>query len=292
MKVLVKPNSLDIPFYNKIGIHYFLLSLKDYSVESENYFTIGDIKRIKKQYPNIHLFVSINKNMVNKELEPLEEILLELDKMGIDAILFYDQALIYLKDKLNLKLDLVWAQTHMVTNYNTCNYYYNNGVEYALLSKEITLEEIIEIKKNSSIKTIVTLIAIPSVATSKRKLLSNYYCDLGKKPQKDLVIHEKVSGDDYLVEENENAVTFYKKSILNGCEVLDQLIEQDIDYVLLSGDFMNQNIFKESVENVTNYMNQYDSLKEKEKEEFISHQRKLLGEDTSFFFKKTIYKVK
>ena len=30
----------------------------------------------------------------------------------------------------NIKIDLVWHQTHMVTNYNTCNFYYDNGVNY------------------------------------------------------------------------------------------------------------------------------------------------------------------
>ena len=36
----------------------------------------------------------------------------------------------------------------MVNNYKTCNYYHSKGVKYALLGKEITLEEIIEIIKN------------------------------------------------------------------------------------------------------------------------------------------------
>ena len=37
----------------------------------------------------------------------------------------------------------------MVTNYNTCNYYYDKGVNFAYISNEITLEEMIEIKKNN-----------------------------------------------------------------------------------------------------------------------------------------------
>lgn len=292
MEVLIKPNNKDISTYKKMGIHSFLFPLQDYAVESETYFTLSDIQKIKEQNQDIHLFVSINKNIFNNELKKLEEVLKKLDNIEIDAVFFYDQALISLKEKLGLTFDLVWAQTHMVTNYNTCNYYYQHGVKYALLSKEITLDEVIEIKKKSSIQTIVTLIATPSVATSKRKLLSNYYQDLGKKPQHNLIIHEKVSGEDYLVEENKEAVTFYKKSILNGCEVLPKLIDCGIDYILLNSDFISPDIFKEAMENVTDYLNQYDSLTEEEKEEFISKQKKLLGEDTLFFFKKTIYKVK
>ena len=32
----------------------------------------------------------------------------------------------------------------MVTNYNTCNYYYDKGCEYGVVSSEITLDEINE----------------------------------------------------------------------------------------------------------------------------------------------------
>ncbi len=291
MQVLIKPSSKNIDFYRKLGIENYLFSLKDYATESNCYFTINDIKEIKSQYRDIHLFVSINKNIKNQEIEPLKKILKELDFIGIDAVFFYDQAIILLKEKLNLSFDLVWAQTHMVTNYNTCNYYYQNHVKYALLSKEITLEEIIEIKEKSPIKTIVSLITIPSIATSKRKLLSNYYQDLEKKGKKELVIQEKLGGD-FLVEEKKDAVTFYKKSILNGCEVLEELIKHDMDYVLLDSNLIDSDIFFQAVEKVVKYIKQYDSLTEEEKESFLHQQRKLLGEDTGFFFKKTIYKVK
>ena len=291
MQVLIKPSSKNIDFYRKLGIENYLFSLKDYATESNCYFTINDIKEIKSQYRDIHLFVSINKNIKNQEIEPLKKILKELDFIGIDAVFFYDQAIILLKEKLNLSFDLVWAQTHMVTNYNTCNYYYQNHVKYALLSKEITLEEIIEIKEKSPIKTIVSLITIPSIATSKRKLLSNYYQDLEKKGKKELVIQEKLGGD-FLVEEKKDAVTFYKKSILNGCEVLEELIKHDMDYVLLDSNLIDSDIFFQAVEKVVKYIKLYDSLTEEEKESFLHQQRKLLGEDTGFFFKKTIYKVK
>lgn len=291
MQVLIKPSSKNIDFFLELGIQNYLFSLKDYSTESNSYFTINDIQEIKDLYPSIHLFISINKNIWNQEIESLKEILMELDHIGIDAVFFYDQSIISLKEKLKLTFDLVWAQTHMVTNYNTCNYYYQNHVGYALLSKEITLEEIIEIKEKSPIKIIVPLITMPSVATSKRKLLSNYYQDLGKSVKKELDIHERVSGD-FLIEENKDAVTFYKKGILNGCEVLEELINHDINYVLLDSNLIDSDIFSKAVENVVKYIKQHDCLSEEEKESFRNHQKELLGEDTGFFFKKTIYKVK
>ena len=75
-------------------------------------------------------------------------ILVQLDKMNITGVFFYDLAVLELKRELNLNIDLVWNQTHMVNNYKTCNYYYSKGVKYALLGKEITLDEILEIINN------------------------------------------------------------------------------------------------------------------------------------------------
>ena len=84
------------------------------------------------------------------------------------------------KHELNLKLDLVWDQTHMVNNYKTCDFYYDMGVKYALLSKEITLDEIKEIVNKSKINCMVEVVSLPSIAYSRRKLLTSYFKSINK----------------------------------------------------------------------------------------------------------------
>ena len=135
MDIIVKPILNDLSSYIKQKITNFLLPIKDFSVEYTNYYTIEQIRKFKEKYPDINIFVSINKNIQNSELKLLESTLLELDSMNLKGIFFYDLAILNLKQKLNLKTDLVWNQTHMVTNYRTCDYYYGRGVKYALLSK-------------------------------------------------------------------------------------------------------------------------------------------------------------
>ena len=174
MEIIIKPEK-NIEEYINIGIHSFLLPLKNYSVEYHTYFNLEEIKKIRQQYKEIDLFISMNKNIMNEELDDLKNILLELEKLSIKGVFFYDSSIIKLKKDLNLKLDLVWNQTHMVTNYQTCDYYHKMGVKYALLSKEITKEEILEIVSKSKINPIVELISKPSIAFSKRKLVSNYF---------------------------------------------------------------------------------------------------------------------
>ena len=88
-------------------------------------------------------------------------------------MIYYDVSLITLKKELELSFDLVWNQTHMVNNYRTCDYYHSKGVKYALLGKEITLDEIVEICNKSSISCMVEVVSLPSVAFSRRKLIED-----------------------------------------------------------------------------------------------------------------------
>ena len=156
-----------------------ILPLKDYSVESITYYTLDEIEVISKK-TNKEIFIKINKNLMNKDIPNIKDILIKLDKIKISGIFFYDLAILQLVRELNLSINLVWNQTHMVNNYKTCDYYYSKGIKYALLGKEITLEEIQDIIRKSKINCMVEVVSKPSVAVSYRHLITNYYKDLGK----------------------------------------------------------------------------------------------------------------
>ena len=175
MKILIEPSTKE-EIYGNItdGI---ILSLEKYAVQSNVYFNLEEIRKIRENNPDLEIFININKNLSNDDIKPLEAILKELEQLNITGIFYYDLAVLKLKQELNLKTDLVWSQTHMVNNYKTCNYYHSKGVKYALIGKEITLEEIIEIIKNTTIIPMVEVVGLPSVAFSKRKLVTNYYKD-------------------------------------------------------------------------------------------------------------------
>lgn len=291
MNVIIKPEK-DIKEYIQYGVNTYLLPLENFSVEYSNYYSLSDIKNIRKTYPSIELFISINKNIENEDLDSLKEILIELNELNVKAVLFYDSALIKLKKDLNLNYDLVWGQTHMVTNYRSCDYYYNNGVKYALFSKELTVSEIVEIANKSKISPIVELITKPSIAFSKRKLVTNYFENI-KKDREDIInVNERISGTNLIVSENKNGVFFVKDNIVNGFLILDQLLETKIDYVLLKEDFIEHDLFMKIIDRVNYYLNNNLKMSTVEKEEFLGECEELIGSNTDFFFKKTIYKVK
>lgn len=284
MKLLVELEKYDIT--KNITADGLILALKDFSVQSPTTYTKEEIKTIVVENPNKEIFVSINKNIFNNELEELKEVLLYLDEINIQGIFFYDLAILQIKKELNLKTDLVWNQTYMVNNYKTCNYYHQKGVKYALLSKEITLEEILEIVSKSSITTMVEVVSFPSVAFSKRKLITNYYKDLNKKPKETLTIVEKATSQEYQLIEDNNGTNFFLKSLTNATSVIKDLYSANVSYIIMREYGIDNHLFKELVKDTKDYIkgNCQDIS-------YISKYQKL-GNNTNFFFKKTIYRVK
>lgn len=280
MKLLVEPMNKENLKFNCDGL---ILAIKDYAVESNTYFTLEEIKNISDSFSG-EIFVKLNKNLMNDDIPFVKDILVQLDKMNITGVFFYDLAVLELKRELNLNIDLVWNQTHMVNNYKTCNYYYSKGVKYALLGKEITLDEILEIIDLSDITSMVEVVSKPSVAFSKRKLVSNYYKDMGIDGSKEIIVNEKVSNLNFDIKEYSNGTVFFLDLITNGTGIIRDLYDNGCSYIIMREYGIDN--FRELVNDTMEYIK--DSCSD------LSYvlKYKKLGDSTNFFFKKTIYRVK
>ena len=281
MKLVVVPNNItDIDKYEKIGAEAFIFGLKDYSSGYQLELSIEEIKKVKEN-TNCEIFVAANKNIFNGELPQLEEYLKELDKLKINGVLFYDLSLLSIKRKLNLDLDLVWNQTHMVTNYNTCNYYYDKGVKYGILASEITLEEMQEIKDKTKMSLFANLFGYQSMSYTRRNLLKNYFISNNKEKTKDKYIISN-NNEDYIIKEEEHGNNILFGKILNGSIAIPEL---DIDYVILNNYEIDNDIFEK-------ILKLYKELIDTKDNNIIKEIDRLVGDYRGFLYQKTIYKVK
>lgn len=275
----------------KHGIKYIkdfdgiLIGLKNFSVGYEVEMDIEELKELKENNPDKELFVVFNKNIMNEELEEVTTLLKELEKLNIEGVLFYDLAVLHIKQKQNLNLNLVWNQTHMVTNYNTCNYYYNEGCKYAYLSQEITLEEMLEIIDKSNIKTLIKVFGHSVMAHSKRKLLSNYFKHINKEKEKDVYnISETHLKKEYVVKEDNIGTTIFDGALVNGIRPTFSLVDK-ADYLIL----------EEQDEGFEKVIEIYQKALKNEisEEAAVSILEELYPDSTEgFFYTKTIYRVK
>ena len=249
-------------------IDAFILPIKDFSINYENYFDITELKEIIKT--NKEIFVSLNKNIPNSELKNLKQTLLEIEKLNIKGIIFYDIAIVNLKNELNLKTPLVWHQEHLTTNYATVNYWYEKGCKYAYLSSELTLKELKEIKQNTKSQIFVNVFGHLPMFTSKRHLVNNY-TETFKIPKTNANKTLYKETKHYPISDTKVGTTVYSNYILN---ILDQDLNF-IDYIVFNPYLIEEDDFEKVI---------YD----------YKHQNKIskYPYNHGFLYKKTIYKVK
>lgn len=287
MKYVVVPNTIeDIEIYSKNNIDTFIVGLENYCINYPS-VSLDVIKELSNKY---NIFVAINKNIFNSELEDILLKLKELSKLNILGILYYDLGILNLVIDNKINLDLVWHQTHMVTNYNTCNYYNSKGVSYAYVANEITLDEILEIKEKTNMKLLVEVFGYPIVSHSRRCLLSNYLKTIGKdKEDRTYTLSEK---DSLLrIRETKDGASILNGKLTNGTKPLFDLINK-IDYLVLDMQEVDKELSLKVIDKYNYILNNIDSINEIEKEEIINDMNNLIGDNTNFFYKKTIYVVK
>lgn len=279
-KIIVMPSKKEDILELIDDVDGFIIGLKDMSINMPTYFSLFEIKEISNilEEKNKELFVSLNKNMHNNDLGYLTEILLEFETYHISGIFYYDVALINLKQEMNLKLNLVFSEEHSVTNYATINYWNMMGASYAYLSNEITLEEIIDIKRNSNSYLFVQVFGYIPIFASERKLIKNYLKQFNLSSTGNKYYIEK-ENKKYRILENKYNTEVYSNYILNAIDEIKKLKEENIEYLVFNSFDIDKDIFKYVIKNI-------DNIEGKEIDKMLENTGK------GFLYKETIYKVK
>lgn len=274
-KILLFPTKKDFNHYNVDG---FVVGIENLSVNFPLNVSISQLVDLNEKCikNDQELFVSLNKNMQVEDLELLEKTLVEIDKLNIKGIFFYDISLVTLKKELNLKTPLIWSQEHSTTNYATCNFWKKQGITYTYLSAEITLEEIKMIKEHTSMLLILPIFGFLPMFVSKRPYITNYkkHFKLDNKGTK----YQLYKEDNYYhIVENNEGTTIYSSHILNGIDEYLQITNINIDYVTINAFEIEEDIVLKVI----------NAMKEKRTENL-----EMLNYDKGFLYKETVYKVK
>ncbi len=284
MKSIAAITNENFSEYIQVGTTTFLLPLKDFSVSYEKTYNLKEIKEIKTKYSEASFFVVMNRMIFNRDIPKIRKVLRELEKLSLEGIFFYDLALLELKKEEKFQTPLVWNATHMVTNSKTCNYYLENGVDYASISGELSKKEMRELIQNTKIKLIYSLVCKPVVAHSKRKLITNYEKSKNSSVKNQLKITEPVTRQDYLVREEKEGTSFFYNQIPNHFSMLEDL---EVEYVLLNESLIPHDVFLKLLQLTNQYIKGELSYQEIRKESKF-----LLKFDGPFLEHETIYRVK
>ena len=259
------------------GLDGLILPLKNFSVDYFKYYSISDIREYRKNTDKL-LFVVINKIIFNNELDSLFKISKELESIKVDGVFFYDLAVLNLVKKHKINIDLIYNGTHMVTNSDTINLYYDLGVKGAYLSNEITKDEVLNIRSNTKSDLFILLLGNPVVAMSRRSLLTSYFANKNKSKSDLITIKEPKSGQEFLVKEDSNGTTFFYNKRLNLSNVYKELVDNNINYGIIEQGEFSSDEYKELINAFVNFNKQKID--------------ELAGHNRGFLYRETIYKVK
>ena len=275
-KLMYIPNKKEL----NNDVDAYLLGIENLSVNMPIYFTLEEIKNIKSDK---EIFISLNKNMHSNDLSLLEETLIELSKLNIKGIFFYDIGVLNIVKRLNLNIKLVLSQEHLTTNYETINFWYNEGVEYAQIAEEIKEEEIINIKNNTKSKLIVPILGYFPMFVSRRHLKENYLRQFNLKDNSKINYIEKENKIYPIVDEK--VTTVYTSSYLNGIREYLDFQKENIEYVLINGFLLKEE---------DKIINMFKTVTDENVEEYNKEISNILDNniDTFFLHKDSIYKVK
>ena len=284
-KICLMPKTIEEVY---LDIDAVIIGLTNYNSLNTLELNFEDIKNLTKNYDK-EIYISINKLIHDSEIDELEIVLKKLATLDLNGILFDDLSIIQIVKEYNLNLNLYWANFHQTTNYNTINSYSNLGIKGVLISPDITLNEIIQINNNISIKSFVPIFGMFEIFSSNRYLITNYLKYINKN-KKDNVYYIENNNNKYPIYEDNNGTHIINSNITNGLTEYIEILKNDIDYAVINSYSVknidkvikNFNIVKEMYE--TNSIN-YEKIQELSNELTVNI-------DKGFLYKETIYKVK
>ena len=121
---------------------------------------------------NKKVYVTLNIAMHNKEYKKINTYLKKLDKIGVDAIIISDPAIIKLAKNTNLEIHL--STQNSTLNKEAIEFWKKEGVTRIVLARECTKEDIIDIKNNTNIEIEVFIHGAMCASYSGRCVLSNF----------------------------------------------------------------------------------------------------------------------
>ncbi|MDT3959365.1 peptidase U32 family protein [Staphylococcus kloosii] len=248
-------------------------------------------------------YVAVNGIFHNYHLNALEDYISYLHEINVDRIIFGDPAVVmYVKQQAH-PIPLNWDAETLVTNYFQCNYWGEKGANRAVLARELSLEEILNIKQHANVEIEVQVHGMTCMFQSKRMLLGNYYTFQQRQMKierndalKQLLLYDEERDNKYPVYEDYNGTHIMSPNDICLIEELDALLEAGIDALKVDGVLQTEeyiNVCTAQYREAIDLYNEDPEAYEDEKFMLVDPIEEIQPEhrpfDEGFLFKQTVY---
>ncbi|MDO4593896.1 MAG: U32 family peptidase [Tissierellia bacterium] len=198
---------------------------------------------------NVRVHVTMNVLPHDNDMKGIVEYVKYLDEIGVDALIISDPGIFQIA-KDNSNIDLHISTQASVTNSQTVNFWYNQGAKRVILARELSLDEIKDIKNNApkDLEIECFIHGAMCISYSGRCLLSNYMTarDANRGDcahacrWKYSLQEEKRPGEYFPIVEDERGTYIFNSKDLCLIDELDKLIEAGIDSFKIEGRMKTQ----------------------------------------------------
>lgn len=187
---------------------------------------------------NVQVYVTANIFAHNEDFEGMKEYFMELEEMGVDAIIVADPGVFATARAAVPNMEIHISTQANNTNYHTAQFWAAQGAQRIVLARELSFPEVKTIHDHlpESIELEAFVHGAMCMAYSGRCLLSNYMANRdanhGECAQpcrwKYHVVEETRPGEYMPVEENERGTYIYNSRDLCMIEYIPELVESGI----------------------------------------------------------------
>lgn len=193
----------------------------------------------------IRVYITANILAHNEDLEGVEAYFHELKAFPPDALIISDPGVFALARRILPEMDIHISTQANNTNYGTYQFWWNLGAKRVVSARELTLEEIREIRRQipQEMEIESFIHGAMCISYSGRCLLSNYF--VGRDANqgscthpcrwKYAVMEESRPGEYMPVEENERGTFIFSSRDLCMIEHIPELMESGIDSFKIEG---------------------------------------------------------
>lgn len=273
-------------------VKYLVIGANLYGLRQVRDFSIEEIKEMT-DLENVEICVSVNKIMHQSDREGLKEYLQELNKIGVDYIIFSDFMVLMLVRELKLDLKLIYNTETTITNTSFTKMANTQGISGVELAKEITLKEIEEISKVKECMISCNIHGHIYMYQSVRRLVSNFaeFQDMTIETN-NLKLYDEERDLYYPLIENKQGTHVLAGRDLCMINRLNKIVNIDVDMFKIDGFLYEEEVYLKIVKlyiEAKNELNKDPKTNLKPYFEKIKSLDTTKSYNTGFYFKETIY---
>ncbi len=305
-ELLVTPQSIEhIQALIQAGADAFLIGEQQFGLRLAGEFNIEQVASATKLIHDAgkKVYVAMNAIYHNDRVDSLAPYMQKMAEIGVDAIVFGDPAVVIAKREAGVELPLHWNPETIATNWFQANYWGKKGATRAVLARELSMDEVIEIKENAEVEIEVQVHGMTCMFQSKRPLLGHYFMYEGKamevekrKNARNMFLHDKERNSKYPIYEDLNGTHIYSPNDMCIIDELDELFEAEVDAFKIEGVLHSEEyvvtvtkMYRKAIDAYAQSPDEYFDIKEELLAKIEEIQPELRPLDTGFFFKETVY---